>query len=119
VLVLPEWDRATRSMLDGIQIIQRVAARGALVKVLDKPYLDLTSTMGQGILAFLSALAQDERERIVKRAQDGRKAARARGVQFGRKPKLTPMSLGSRRSSSPLPDYGSRRPRSRLQARLA
>jgi hypothetical protein len=28
-------------------------------------------------------------ERIVKRAQDGRKAARARGVQFGRKPKLT------------------------------
>jgi DNA invertase Pin-like site-specific DNA recombinase len=45
--------------------------------------------MGQGILAFLSALAQDERERIVKRAQDGRKAAKARGVQFGRKPKLT------------------------------
>ena len=89
VLVLPEWDRATRSMLDGIQIIQRVAARGALVKVLDKPYLDLTSTMGQGILAFLSALAQDERERIVKRAQEGRKAARMRGVQFGRKPKLT------------------------------
>jgi DNA invertase Pin-like site-specific DNA recombinase len=76
-------------MLDGIQIIQRVAARGALVKVLDKPYLDLTSTMGQGILAFLSALAQDERGRIVKRAQDGRKAAKARGVQFGRKPKLT------------------------------
>jgi DNA invertase Pin-like site-specific DNA recombinase len=30
VLVLPEWDRATRSMLDGIQIIQRVAPRGAL-----------------------------------------------------------------------------------------
>jgi DNA invertase Pin-like site-specific DNA recombinase len=89
VLVLPEWDRATRSMLDGIHIIQRVAARGALVKVLDKPYLDLTSTMGQGILAFLSALAQDERERIVKRAQDGRTAAKARGVQFGRKPKLT------------------------------
>jgi DNA invertase Pin-like site-specific DNA recombinase len=59
------------------------------VKVLDKPYLDLTSTMGQGIPAFLSALAQDEHERIVKRAQAGRKAARARGGQFGRKPKLT------------------------------
>jgi hypothetical protein len=27
--------------------------------------------MGQGILAFLSALARDERERIVKRAQEG------------------------------------------------
>jgi DNA invertase Pin-like site-specific DNA recombinase len=77
VLVLPEWDRATRSMLDGIQIIQHVATCGALVKVLDKPYLDLTSTMGQGILAFLSALAQDERERIVKRAQDERPPGRA------------------------------------------
>lgn len=32
VLVLPESDRATRSMLDGIQIIQRVAARGALAQ---------------------------------------------------------------------------------------
>jgi hypothetical protein len=31
--------------------------------VLDKPYLDLTSTRGQGSLAFQSALAQDERER--------------------------------------------------------
>src|SRR5262245_36770724 len=29
VLVLAEWDRATRSMLVGIQIIQRVAGRGA------------------------------------------------------------------------------------------
>jgi hypothetical protein len=34
--------------------------------------------MGQGILAFLSALAQDERERIVKRAgwQEGGPGAR-------------------------------------------
>jgi DNA invertase Pin-like site-specific DNA recombinase len=28
VLVLAEWDRTTRSMLDGIRIIERVAARG-------------------------------------------------------------------------------------------
>ena len=59
VLVVAEWDRATRSMMDGIAIIDRVLARGALVKVLDKPHLDLTTTMGKGILAFLSAIAQD------------------------------------------------------------
>ena len=35
-----------------------------------------------------SALAEDERERIHKRASDGRKAARRAGVRFGRKPKL-------------------------------
>jgi len=57
VFVLAEWDRATRSMIDGIAIMQRVAARGAVIRVLDKPHLDLTSKIGQGILAFLSALA--------------------------------------------------------------
>jgi len=37
----------------------------------------------------LSAMAEDERHRIVKRANDGRAAARKRGTRFGRKPKLT------------------------------
>lgn len=94
VLVLAEWDRATRSMYDGIAIMQRVHARGAAIKVLDKPHLDLTTPIGQGFLAFLSALAQDERERINKRANDGRRAARAAGRRFGRKPKLTEHQQG-------------------------
>ena len=50
-------------------IIQRVADRNATVKVLDKPRLDLTTPMGKGILAFLSALAEDERVRITIRAK--------------------------------------------------
>ena len=89
VLVLAEWDRCTRSMMDGVAIIERIHARGALIKVLDKPHLDLTTPIGRGFIAFLSALAEDERQRIVKRANDGRKAAKAKGVKFGRKPKLT------------------------------
>jgi len=89
VLIIAEWDRATRSMMDGISIIQRVADRSATVKVLDKPWLDLTTPMGKGILAFLSALAEDERERITRRANEGRKIASANGTKFGRKPKLT------------------------------
>jgi DNA invertase Pin-like site-specific DNA recombinase len=93
VLILAEWDRATRSMFDGIGIMQRVHARGAVIKVLDKPHLDLTTKIGQGFLAFLSALAEDERERIVKRAAEGRSAARKKGVRLGRKPKLTEHQL--------------------------
>ena len=80
VLVLAEWDRATRSMIDGVAIIERINARGALVKALDKPHLDLTTPLGRGFLAFLSAMAEDERQRIVKRANAGRKAARERGA---------------------------------------
>ena len=34
-------------------------------------------------------MAEDERERITKRANGGRQAAKARGVKFGRKAKLT------------------------------
>ena len=90
VLVVAEWDRATRSMLDGIRIMERVHARGSAIKVLDKPHLDLTTTLGKGLLAFLSALAQDERERIHGRAASGRAAAKRRGTHMGRKPKLSP-----------------------------
>ncbi|MEZ5910605.1 MAG: recombinase family protein [Hyphomicrobiaceae bacterium] len=90
VLVIAEWDRATRSMMDGITIIERIARMGATVKVLDKPWLDLTTPIGKGFLAFLSALAEDERLRILSRASEGRSAARIRGVRFGPKPKLNP-----------------------------
>jgi len=35
VLVVAEWDRATRSIMDGVHIIERIHARGAMIKVLD------------------------------------------------------------------------------------
>lgn len=71
-------------MFDGIEIIKRIHARGALIKVLDKPHLDLTTPLGRGFIAFLSAMAEDERGRILKRANDGRIAAKAKGTRFGR-----------------------------------
>jgi hypothetical protein len=89
VPVVAEWDRATRSMLDGVHIIERIHARGALIKVPDKPRLDLTSPIGRGFIAFLSALAEDERQRIVRQANDGRKAAKARGAA-SRSPQAPP-----------------------------
>jgi len=79
-----------RSMLDGLRIIERVAARGATFRALDRQWLDLTTPLGKGILAFLSALAEDERSRILARANEGRAAAKKRGAKFGPKPKLAP-----------------------------
>src|SRR5580658_11108010 len=35
-LVIAEWDRATRSMWDGLQIIKAVIDAGAAIKVLDR-----------------------------------------------------------------------------------
>ena len=59
------------------------------MRVLDKPHLDLTTALGRGLIALISAMAEDERQRIVKRSRDGLTAAKARGAKFGRKPKLT------------------------------
>lgn len=45
-------------MIDGIRLIRRINARGALIKVWDKPHLDLTTPLGRGFIAFLSAMAE-------------------------------------------------------------
>ena len=97
VLVVAEWYRATRSMMDGIQLMQRIADRGSAIKVLDKPHLDLTSKMGQGLLALLSAMAEDERERIVKRANEGRAVAKRAGRKMGRPSALSEHQIGRAR----------------------
>lgn len=89
VLIIAEWDRVTRSYLDGISIVTRAAERQALVKVLDRDYFDLTTEMGQALLGLLSAAASDEHKRILRRAEEGRTIAKEKGVKFGRKPKLT------------------------------
>ena len=45
-LVIAEWDRATRSMWDGLQIIKAVIDAGASIKVLDRSYIDLDNPYG-------------------------------------------------------------------------
>ncbi|WP_300019206.1 recombinase family protein [uncultured Roseobacter sp.] len=69
IFLIIEQHKAKRSLIGRIHITTRIADRGTYVKVLDKPWLDLTTPMGKGILAFLSTLAEDERERITRRAQ--------------------------------------------------
>ncbi len=39
-------------MIDGVTIIQRIAERGAHIKILDKPWLSLATPMRKVILAF-------------------------------------------------------------------
>src|SRR5262245_52566084 len=41
-LVIAEWDRATRSMWDGLQILKEIIDDGATIRVLERAYFDLT-----------------------------------------------------------------------------
>jgi DNA invertase Pin-like site-specific DNA recombinase len=54
-------------MWDGLQIIKAVIDAGASIKVLDCSYIDLTTSMGRGFMAIMSAMAEDERLRIISR----------------------------------------------------
>jgi DNA invertase Pin-like site-specific DNA recombinase len=87
-LVIAEWDRATRSMWDGLQILKEIIDADATIRVLDRSYIDLTSPIGRGFMAFISAMAEDERLRIIKRTHEGRVIARENGVKMGRKFRL-------------------------------
>jgi DNA invertase Pin-like site-specific DNA recombinase len=60
----------------------------ATIRVLDRAYIDLTSPIGRGFMAFISAMAEDERLRIIKRTHEGRAIARENGVKMGRKFRL-------------------------------
>jgi DNA invertase Pin-like site-specific DNA recombinase len=49
--------------------------------------------MGRGFMAMMSAMAEDERLRIIKRTHEGRQIARDKGVKMGRKPILNPHQI--------------------------
>jgi hypothetical protein len=53
------------------------------------PLWDTTSSQGRLLSTLLAAIAEFERELIRERTGEGRKRAMAKGVRFGRKPKLT------------------------------
>src|SRR5215471_20966017 len=89
VLLVTRLDRLARSTRDLLNILDAAAKKGAGFKSLAEPMIDTTSPHGRLILAVLAALAEFERSMILSRTDEGRKRAMAKGVKFGRKPKLT------------------------------
>jgi DNA invertase Pin-like site-specific DNA recombinase len=63
---------------------------GAGLRSLAEPVVDTTSDFAELMLAMLGVAAKLGRRRIVERTARGRADAKAKGVQFGRKPILTP-----------------------------
>jgi DNA invertase Pin-like site-specific DNA recombinase len=89
ILIVTKLDRLARSTRDLLNTIAMITERGAGFKVLDNPAMDTTSAHGRLLLNILGSIAEFERELIRSRTGEGRARAKARGVRFGRKPKLT------------------------------
>lgn len=90
VVIVSRLDRLARSTLDLLTILRRVTEAGAKFRSLKDPWADTTTPHGELMVTILAGLATFERHLIKARTDDGRKAAQARGVRFGRPSKLTP-----------------------------
>jgi DNA invertase Pin-like site-specific DNA recombinase len=81
-------DRIARSISDLFNIADEIKASGAHLNIIDQG-IDSSTPTGQLLFGILGSLAQFEVSLIKERAAAGRESARARGVKFGRKSKLT------------------------------
>ena len=90
VVVIPAVDRLSRDTTDLLVIAREMQRKGAGIRSLAEPFLDTTSDFAEIVFAILGVAAKLERRRILERTARGREDAKAKGVKFGRKPKLTP-----------------------------
>jgi DNA invertase Pin-like site-specific DNA recombinase len=89
VLLVTRLDRLARSTRDLLNVLDAVGKAGAGFRSLADAWADTTTPHGRLMLTVLGGLAEFERELIRARTDEGRKRAKARGVRFGRKLKLT------------------------------
>ena len=83
-------DRLARSTRDLLNLLATISERGASFRSLRDAWADTTNAHGRLIITVLAGLAEFERELIRSRCGEGIVRAKARGVRFGRPPKLTP-----------------------------
>ena len=90
MVVIPAVDRLSRDTTDLLVIARDMQRAGAGLRSIAEPVVDTTSDFAELVLAMLGVAAKLERRRIMARTARGRADAKAKGVRFGRKPKLTP-----------------------------
>jgi DNA invertase Pin-like site-specific DNA recombinase len=89
VVVVSRLDRLARSTRDLLEIAEDLNETEAGLRSLHEPWADTTTPAGRMVLTVFAGIAEFERELIHERTRSGRMAAKARGVRFGRPPKLT------------------------------
>lgn len=84
-LVIYKFDRLGRSLKNLVEIIDDLTRREVAICSI-KDNIDATTATGRMMINLFAVLAEFERDMIAERCQAGRKAAKERGVKFGRKP---------------------------------
>jgi DNA invertase Pin-like site-specific DNA recombinase len=89
VMLVTKLDRLARSTRDLLNTLAAIGEAGASFRSLADAWADTTTPHGRLMLTVLGGLAEFERHLILSRTNEGRIRAKARGIRFGRKPKLT------------------------------
>lgn len=97
VLVVWKLDRLGRSLRHLVNIVHELEGRGIGFQVLTGAPIDTTTAAGKLVFGIFASLAEFERALIHERIHAGIKAAKARGVRFGRPVKATPEKLSTAR----------------------
>lgn len=85
--VVWKFDRYGRTMLESMLLALDLERRGISFRSLTESF-DTKTAIGKGVMAFVAAIAEDERERLIRRTREGMAAAKRRGVVIGRPRKL-------------------------------
>ena len=89
IVIVWRLDRLARSTKMLLEITDRILEVGARFTSLSEPWADTTSPAGKMIMTFFAGMAEFEKDLIRDRTGSGRKAAKERGVEFGRPSKMT------------------------------
>jgi DNA invertase Pin-like site-specific DNA recombinase len=85
ILLFWSLDRLSREgPLPTLQYLNRLSGYNVAWRSFTEPYLDTTVPFGEAIVAVLTAVAKQERLRLVERVQAGLARARATGTRSGR-----------------------------------
>src|SRR5215470_16190897 len=91
-LIVWKLDRLGRSLRDLIAMLDDLKQRGVKFRSLTEA-IDTDTPTGRAMWQMIGVLAELERSLIGERTRAGVQAAKARGVKFGRKRKLTPQQV--------------------------
>jgi DNA invertase Pin-like site-specific DNA recombinase len=89
-LIVCKLDRLARSTRDLLNTLATIGDKGATFRSLGDGWADTTTPHGRLMVTVLGGLAEFERHLILARTSEGRTRAKASGVKFGRKAKLSP-----------------------------
>lgn len=86
-LMVCKMDRLSRSVTEGVKIIQELHAKGVVVEILNMGRVDF-SPMGKLMVTMLLAFSEFEHDNIIERLAEGKATAKAHGKRVdGRKEK--------------------------------